>query len=402
MPLMRPLLSFSRAVVVLAAVAVLLAPGALCVRADAQAPAAAAAHDPKDLAGNWQGTLTLPKTALRLVLQIAKGDKGWTGKFYSIDQKAPPLASAIVLTGADVKVSVDIIGGTFTGKVSPDGNSMVGTWTQGQAFPLTLVRATKETAWEIPAPPPPPKLMAPDADPAFDVATIKPNDSGATNMQGLVVQGRQFLTRASSLDDLLAFAYNMHLKQIVNAPDWAAHDRYDISAVPDAEGTPSVAQLRTMVQKLIKERWKLTFHKEQREMQAYVITVGKDGLKVKETQVGGPLPGAMFRPAPAGLTMQVVNATPKEFGDFLQGIVLDRPVVDHTGVNKHFDFSFTFTPDDTQFNGHPPPLPAKTDTTETEPGIFEALPAQTGFKIDAQKTAVDVLVIDHVEKPSAN
>ncbi len=102
---------------------------------------------------------------------------------------------------------MEVIGGSYAVTLSADGNSIVGTWTQGRKqLPLTLVRATKETAWEIPAPPPPPKLMAADADPAFDLATIKPNNSNATSMQQLTINGRTFTVRAGSLADLISFA----------------------------------------------------------------------------------------------------------------------------------------------------------------------------------------------------
>ena len=120
--------------------------------------------------------------------------------------------------------------------VLADGKTITGTWKQGST-PLDLVlrRASKETAWEIPAPPPPPKLMAADADPAFEVATIKPNNTGATSMQQFTLNGRNVQTRASSLQDLITFAYEVQAKQIVGAPEWISTDRYDIAAVPDVE-----------------------------------------------------------------------------------------------------------------------------------------------------------------------
>ncbi len=86
--------------------------------------------------------------------------------------------------------------------------------------------------------------MAADADPSFDVVTIKPNDSGATSMQGLNVRGRNFTTRASSLDDLIKFAYGVHARQIVGGPEWIDKDRYDINGVPDKDGVPNVIQLQ--------------------------------------------------------------------------------------------------------------------------------------------------------------
>jgi uncharacterized protein (TIGR03435 family) len=357
-----------------------------------------------DLAGNWQGTLTLPNgKSLRTIFGIAKDDNLYKSTFYSIDQGQSLKASTTKLTGSDVTIDFSAMGIAYQGKLSADNNTITGTFTQGATpLPLLLVRATKETAWEIPAPPPPRKLMAPDANPSFDVATIKPNNSGANSMQGITVNGRNFATRATSLDDLIAFAYNIQIKQVVSAPDWADNDRYDIAAVPDAEGDPNVEQLRVMMRKLLTERFKLTFHHEKRELPAFVLTVGKNGSKVTPTQVTGSLPGFGMGPGKGGLTMHLINATMQDFTSFLQMTVLDRPVVDQTGLTGKFDMSVLFSPDDSLFNGHPPKMPAQAEGVESAPSFFDALQQTAGLKLEAKKAPVDVLVIDHVEKPTAN
>ena len=93
----------------------------------------------------------------------------------------------------------------------------------------------------------------------------------------------------------------------------------------------------------------------------------------------------------------------RDFTSFLQMLVLDRPVVDQTGLTGRFDFKLTFTPDDSLFNGHPPKMPASTDASaEPAPDFFKAFQDQLGLKLEAEKTAVDVIAIDHVDKPSAN
>src|SRR5580658_7172553 len=85
------------------------------------------------------------------------------------------------------------VNGTYEGKLSGDGNSIAGTWTQGTQLPLNLARATPETAWSIPEPPPPPKRMAPDSNPAFEVATIKPSDP-AHPEQIITLRGAEVIT----------------------------------------------------------------------------------------------------------------------------------------------------------------------------------------------------------------
>ena len=409
-------------VAVLMAVAELTAVTPRSLAQSAPAPAQAGeAHAHGDISGDWQGTLQAQK-ALRTILRVAKTDKGWSAKMYSIDQGGMPInVSSITLDGSTLKYAVDMVGGSYEGKLSADGNSIVGAWTQGpNPLPLTFVRATKETAWEIPAPPPPLKLMPADADPSFEVATIKPNNSGATSMQQLTVNGRNFQTRASSLLDLISFSYQVQGKQIVGAPDWLDKERYDIAAVPDVEGAPNPEQVRSMIRKLLKDRFQLTFHKEKRDLSAYVLTVAKSGQKLTPTEMKGPLPGIGFRPVAGGLMLNMRNGTMNDFTGFLQTIVLDRPVVDRTELTDKFDMVVRFTPDESQFHGHPPKPPAAAssgstptatttssttatpDTAETFPDLFQALQQQLGLKLEAQKTAGDVIAIDHVEKPSAN
>jgi uncharacterized protein (TIGR03435 family) len=384
-----------------------LAPVAVCF---AQATAAA---NPHDLADTLQGTLHAGRD-LRTVIKIAKDEKGgYKGVFYSIDQGAQPLnLDSVTLQGSDVKFSLKLVGGTFEGKLSADGKTIDGNWSQGPSpLPLVLTRTTPETAWEIPKPPPPPKPMAADADPNFEVATIKPNDSGANRMQGLTMNGRNFRTRASSLGDLISFAYEVQSKQVVGGPDWLDSYRFDIAAVPEQEGAPNPEQIRIMIRKLLADRFELKFHRDKRDMAAYVLTVGKDGSKLNSTQVKGTLPGIGMRPATNGLTLNVINATIPDFTGFLQILVLDRPVVDRTGLQGRYDFQCTFTPDDAQFGGHPPQFPgapgggsnsSNSDTAAAAPSLYDALQQQLGLKLSAEKTLVDVIAIDHVEKPSAN
>ena len=369
-----------------------------------------------DITGQWQGVLKIPNKDLRIIVKITKDDNRLQSTLYSIDQQAPPLkGSGTRFESGTLTFAVDPIGGKYEGKLSTDGKTLTGTWTQGPTpMPLNLARATPETAWEIPAPPPPPKLMAADADPSFEVATIKPNPSGASGLQGLVIQGRNFRVRNGSAEDLIAFAYDIQTKQILNAPDWANSDRYDIDALPDKEGAPSPTQLRTMIKKLLAERYGVKLHEEKREMPAFVLADGKNDAKISPTQLNGPLPGLGIGPGEGGIRLNVANATLDDFASFLQMIVLDRPVVNQTSLKGRYDFHVTFTPDDSQFHGHPPNFArtppggaaAASDpaapASESAPNLFEAVQQQLGLRLSPEKTQVGVEVIDHIDKPSAN
>ncbi len=241
--------------------------------------------------------------------------------------------------------------------------------------------------------------MAREADPAFEVATIKPNDSGMGMMLGLGFKGRNFTTRNTSVGDLIGFAYGKNAKQIVGVPKEMEHERYDINGVPDVEGVPNVRQQQTMVKKLLAERFKLVFHDDKREMAAFVMTVAKDGPKLVPTKLDGLNPVTGVRPSDDGWVLTSQNATMPLLAGVLQLLVLDRPVVDKTGLTERYDVAIDFTPDNSQFNGHPPP--ART-TQNPSLGLFDAMQQQLGLKLSAEKAMVDVVVIDSVGKPSEN
>lgn len=369
----------------------------------------------QDVTGQWQGVIHAGKD-LRVIVKITKDDARLQAMFYSIDQpQAPPLrASGTRFEGGTLTFNIDLAAAKYEGKLSGDGKSINGTWTQGPTpLPLELVRATPETAWEIPAPPAPPKLMAADADPSFEVATIKPNPSGDSRMQGPRVEGRNFRVRNGTLQALIGFAYDVQAKQIVNAPNWINSDRYDIDAVPDKEGNPSMIQLKAMIQKLLADRFQLKLHNEKRDMSAFVLTEAKSGSKLSPTQINNSLPGLFISPGDGGLRLNIANATLDDFAGFLQVIILDRPVVNNTGLKGKYDFHVTFTPDDSQFHGHPPNFGrppagggAATDpaapAADSAPNLFEAMQQQVGLRLSPEKAEVPVIVIDRIEKPSAN
>jgi uncharacterized protein (TIGR03435 family) len=357
----------------------------------------------QDLAGNWQGTLKAGKD-LRMILVVSKEDGRLQAKLYSIDETPQPFrVSSISQDGSTVKFAIELNGTTYEGKINADNNAIAGTWTQAvTSLPLDFSRATKETAWDIPAPPPPRKLMPADAEPGVEVATIKPNNTDGSTMQVLTFRGRNLITVNSSLADLMMFAYSVQMKQIIGAPDWIEKDRYDINATPDVEGTPTADQVRIMIRKLLADRFQLKFHHDKREMSAFVLTVGKDGSKLKPSQPNGNLHGIGVQPARTGAMMFANNAPIPAFTSFLQSLVLDRPVVDQTGLTGRYDLTVTFTPDDSLFNGHSLGFPKPADDVEPAPGLFDAIQQQLGLKLTAEKTQVDVLAIDHVEKPSAN
>jgi len=356
-----------------------------------------AAHA-QTITGTWQGTLNAGKE-LRVVFIISNANAGGlAAMMYSIDQGGQGMpASAVNVQGTTLRITVAGLGSTFEGQLNADGLSIAGNWAQGgKSLPLTLVRATPDTAWKIPAPP---RAMAADAPAVFEVATIKPSNPD-TPGKIFTVKGRQVITINTTVGDLIAFAYGVHAKQIVGAPAWVESDKYDVTGQPEAQGLPNPAQLKAMIQKLLADRFGLAFHRESRVLPAYALVPGEKGptLTKNDSNPNG-LPNLMFK----GLgVLPVLNATMSEFASVMQAAVLDRPVVDKTGLSGRFDFTLTWTPDDSQFAGLGVRVPPPSTDVNAPPGLFTAIQEQLGLKLDSTKASVEVLVVDKVDRPSQN
>ncbi len=357
----------------------------------------------QDLVGTWQGALALPNgKELRLVFKIPKVDAPpQKGTAYSIDQGGVAIPiSPITIQGKDVKMMIPMIGGSYEGKLEADNQTITGNWKQGpQPMALVIKRVKPEEAWEIPEPPPPPKPMAASEVPEFEVATIKPSKPDQQG-KGITVRGRQFVTINTSLNDLITFVYGLHAKQISGGQAWMDSERFDITAQPKGEGQPNEKQLKTMIQKLLAERFKLTFHREKKEQSVYAVTVAKGGSKLTKSE-GDPngLPGLGFR----GLGALIVrNANIADFASLMQTAVLDRPVVDQTGLTGRWDFTLDWTPDEFQFAGMGVKMPPPANNGAAKPDLFTAMQEQMGLKLESTKAQADTFVIDSVSKPTEN
>ncbi len=356
------------------------------------------AQSTQNLAGQWQGTIN-PGKELRLVFVVTPNAAGggYTATAYSIDQGPGGVAAAVTAQSGTVRFNVTTLGLTVEGKLAADGNSIVGTFTQGPgSLPVTLTRATKETAWAIPAPP---KSMASDAPLAFEVATVKPSNPN-TPGKIFTVKGREVITINTTLSDLIGMGYNLHARQVIGGPPWMETDKFDVNGIPQAEGVPSTEQLRGLIQSLLKDRFKLTTHFEKRTLPAYALTVGSAGHKLTpNTTNPNGLPGLFFK----GLgNLPVRNATMGDFTRVMTQAVLDRPVIDRTGLQGRFDFTLTWTADESQFRSMGVNVPPPPADGSGPPGLFTAIQEQLGLRFERTDAPVEVMVIDSVQRPSEN
>lgn len=358
----------------------------------------------QNIAGSWQGTLQPPQRELRIVMKIeGASDEALKATFYSIDQNGRGAPASVTLRGSAFKATIPAIGASYEGKLSADGSTISGTFTQNTSLPLNLVKATPTTAWAIPEPPPPTRQMDADAKPVFEVATIKPSNPESSG-RGINVGrggGNAFTTLNVPLADLIRFAFGLHARQVIGGPSWMETEKYDILAKPDAPGVPNAPQVRAMVQKLLAERFGLVFHREKRELSTYLLTVDKAGVKmVKSEASGSRLPGFSGR-GPGRLGAR--NSTMADFADFLQARAVDRPVVDQTGLTDRYDFTLEFREERSGAaavagsNATPSAQPA-----DDRPDLFAALRQQLGLRLESGKAQVEVLVIDKITKPTEN
>jgi len=362
----------------------------------------------QNIIGTWQGTLKVNgangSVELRTVMKISRADnESLKGVFYSIDQDSTPVAmTSITLKGTAVKVSLVQLNGTFDGTLSGDGNTISGKWTQGgRALPLNLVRATDQTAWTIPEPPPAP-MMPPSAKPEFIVATIKPSRPDAPR-GGYGFRGQDVTTTNVTVNWMIKLAYNMHANQITGGPAWLDSAKYDTVGRPDTPGQPSRDQMKLMIQKLLADRFQLKFHIEKRELPVYAMVVLKTGAKIT-VSAGDPnaFPGIGFGQGPGVLSLVGRNTTLDGVANGLQSNILDKPVVNQTRLTGRYDFLLRFTPDPSQVANFGGLAPGNAADPDAPPDIFSAFQQQLGLKLESTKAFVDVIVIEKIERPSEN
>lgn len=223
--------------------------------------------------------------------------------------------------------------------------------------------------------------------PKIEVSTIKPSDPN-TQDELFAFRGHRFVTTNTDVSDLIQFAYGLNSRQVEGGPAWLTQKKFDLDVLPDLEVPPSDAQMRGMTRELLADRFQLRFHREKKELPVYALTVAKGGPKLTQTKLT-PQDHTDFYGWHGHLILR--NGTMQAVATGLSSKWLDRPVDDRTGLTGRYDFTLTWTPDDTP----------STDPS-APPGFFTAFQEELGLKLSPAKGLVDVLVIDSVQRPDAN
>jgi uncharacterized protein (TIGR03435 family) len=274
------------------------------------------------------------------------------------------------------------------------------------------------------------QIIAPAADaPTFDVASVKPNNTPG-RMGGRGMPGRVSMV-GMPVRQLIRQAYDIHLSQIVGGPDWLATQGFDIDATT---GGQPPDQNRFMMQTLLRDRFKLVFHTEKREMATYALVVARSdgrlgsGLqRIPDDQCpppgsrptqGGPPPGPgpspfdpnakaacgsiIFGPGRLLAHGVPISMLVRSLANLPAITSFNRIVTDQTKLEGVYDFDFKWTNEFAP--GGPPPGggPPVAQNPGDEPVLFTALQEQLGLKLNPQRETVDVMVIDSIERPTEN
>jgi uncharacterized protein (TIGR03435 family) len=270
--------------------------------------------------------------------------------------------------------------------------------------------------------------------PVFEVASIKPSTNCETSRSPAGVSPGRLTLPCISLRALIRAAYSAfvgetmssRLLEVMGGPAWLDSDRYDISA--KSEGNASGPQMMgPMLQTLIEERFSVKVHREPRDSQVYVLTVAKNNPRLRPAKAGctpmdlnnssRPLPGdapARYCGGGSGksngtaLATDLYAVTMAEFAGRMITREVDRPVIDETGLTGPYDIHVEFVPHRsrpeglTLVNGTASPDAASPQEDGAGPSIFVALQEQLGLKLSPAKRPLDVIVVDHAERPTAN
>lgn len=244
-----------------------------------------------------------------------------------------------------------------------------------------------------------PARIPPDLQ--FEVASLKPS-TGEGRGGGIrpAAGGQRYEATNCPIKVMIQVAYRVKADQIAGGPAWLDSDRFDLEAKADKPS--SADELHVMLINMLQDRIQLKFHREKKEMAMYALTVDKGGPKLtphEAANAGDPWIDQIQEKF-LHIKMKATSA-PMDYFAFRLSQLMDRPVVDLTNLHGGFDFNLEYTrelppgfPENGKINGEDP------DTSG--PTVFDAVKKQLGLDLKAQKGPVEVIVIDHAEKPTGN
>jgi len=216
----------------------------------------------------------------------------------------------------------------------------------------------------------------------FEVASIKPSSADRNASSGINTAYGRLDAHNVTLKRCIMGAYGVGPHQILGGPGWLDSDRFEILAKAEQPISDDAA-LMVMLQAILAERFKLALHRETRDVPALVLEVSKNGPKLEKAELGQAVTNTSS--SKTGVVIDARNCDMESFAKIISR-KMDLPVVNHTGLEGNFNLKLQWAP----------------DNADAGPSIFTAIQEQLGLRLRSQKAAVEIIVIDHAEKPSEN
>jgi len=225
--------------------------------------------------------------------------------------------------------------------------------------------------------------QVPAAEPEFETAVVKISPAHGSGLTSMGPYGTdRFTITNAPLGLLLQIAFSVQPYQLAGEPKWTDFERYDVTAKAEDGVKLTSGKLQPRLQRLLAQRLKLTVHRETKDFSGFELVAAEGGPKLKESAADNSEEGEVY---PGG--MRLPHASLDWLASMLTGPA-GRPVVNKTGISGSYDIELTY---------------GKDERDTAAPSIFTALQEQLGLKLDAQKVAVEMLVIDRVDRvPAGN
>jgi uncharacterized protein (TIGR03435 family) len=229
--------------------------------------------------------------------------------------------------------------------------------------------------------------------PRFEAASIHPSPDNAPFFARPPSNGK-FSGTGIVVRLIVMLAYNVQESQIADAPSWIGTERWNIDAKSEAGATHTVEETQQMLQNLLRDRFGLQAHRETRQQSAYVLKIGKDGSKLKADETGAT--NIRINGNSIGLERGEISRLAQ-----LLSSALGKPVVDRTGLTGRYDVSLQWS-DAPVADGGVIGLDAHAASDPNRESIFSAIQNQSGLQLVSERAPVEMIVIDKIERPSAN
>ena len=204
-----------------------------------------------------------------------------------------------------------------------------------------------------------------------------------------IPKGRCVVIRRPLLD-FVAWAYNLQRPMVSGGPEWARSVAFDIEAKAEDLSTATYAQLRSMFQTLLADRFHLAFHRETRDAQGYLLAIAKGGAKLKEAPKDGATSAVQTRSSASYRNFGIAQLV------LFLSTITGRPVIDRTGLTRRYDLELKWTP--SELEG------ARDATADSQPGpsLFTALQEQLGLRLESSRVPAEYLIVDGADMPTSN